>query len=200
MMAAAAGTGVAGTHADGANGTRASAVRQPTIFVPHGGGTWPFVDLGRFIPARDIQGLARVPQGAAARLPARPKTLLVVSAHWAESVATVMSSPRPPILYDYGGFAPEAYAIQWPAPGNPVVAERSVAFDSWLTGAATAEPATRVRLLGDWTSAPGARQAQPREEHLLPLMIMGGAAGDDVGHVTFNEDWMGCRISAFPYE
>jgi aromatic ring-opening dioxygenase catalytic subunit (LigB family) len=42
-------------------------------------------------------------------LPARPKALLVVSARWEAAAPTVMTSPHPPLLYDYGGFPPEAY-------------------------------------------------------------------------------------------
>jgi hypothetical protein len=154
-MAAAAGTGVAGTHADGANGTRPSVVRQPTIFVPHGGGPWPFVDLGCFIPARDIQVLRAYLEALPARLPARPKTLLVVSAQWEESVPTVVSSPRPPILYDYGGFAPEAYAIRWPAPGNHVVAERVVQLLTDARLAARTDPRWAL------TTAPSSRSRSP---------------------------------------
>ncbi len=37
-----------------------------------------------------------------------------------------MTSPQPPMYYDYGGFPPEAYTITWPAPGNPALAERVV--------------------------------------------------------------------------
>lgn len=50
------------------------------------------------------------------------------------------------------------------------------AFNQWLLQACTAEPAQRRQLLGDWASAPGAREAHPREEHLLPLMVAAGAA------------------------
>lgn len=53
-----------------------------------------------------------------------PKALLVVSAHWEEPVPTVLSSAQPPLLYDYYGFPPEAYRLQWPAPGQPVLAAR----------------------------------------------------------------------------
>lgn len=35
--------------------------------------------------------------------------------------------------------------------------------------------------LMDWTKAPSARLCHPREEHLLPLMVVAGAAGQDVG-------------------
>jgi aromatic ring-opening dioxygenase catalytic subunit (LigB family) len=48
-----------------------------------------------------------------------PEALIVISAHWEEPVPTVISSAKPPILYDYYGMPPEAYALTWPAPGNP---------------------------------------------------------------------------------
>jgi aromatic ring-opening dioxygenase catalytic subunit (LigB family) len=53
-----------------------------------------------------------------------PKALLVISAHWEEAVPTVMTSERPPLLYDYYGFPREAYEITWPAPGDPARAAR----------------------------------------------------------------------------
>ena len=52
--------------------------------------------------------------------------LLVVSAHWEERVPTLMTSSRPPMLYDYYGFPPEAYQITWPAPGD-----RPTSSPSW---------------------------------------------------------------------
>ena len=41
----------------------------------------------------------------------------MVSAHWEEPVATLMTSPHPPMLYDYYNFPASTYALQWPAPG-----------------------------------------------------------------------------------
>jgi aromatic ring-opening dioxygenase catalytic subunit (LigB family) len=41
-------------------------------------------------------------------------------------------------------------------------------------------------------AVPTARQARPREEHLLPLIVIAGAAGDDRGRVPFS----GARITA----
>jgi aromatic ring-opening dioxygenase catalytic subunit (LigB family) len=72
-------------------------------------------------------------------------------------------------------------------------------FDAWLQGAATAPAPERARRLSDWTSAPAARRAHPREEHLIPLMVVAGAAGDDAGRVIFEDDWMGVRVSAYRY-
>jgi aromatic ring-opening dioxygenase catalytic subunit (LigB family) len=72
-------------------------------------------------------------------------------------------------------------------------------FGDWLKSAATSAPKTRDTLLSEWRAAPSAREVHPREEHLLPLMVVAGAAGDDVGRVAFNEDWMRVRISAFQF-
>ena len=44
-----------------------------------------------------------------------------------------------------------------------------------------------------------ARQAHPREEHLLPLMVVAGAAGNDPGRVAFSGTFGGMRITALHY-
>lgn len=72
-------------------------------------------------------------------------------------------------------------------------------FDAWLTQAATAEPAQRNDLLIHWEDAPAARQAHPREEHLLPLMVVAGAAGNDKGRQTLSDTVMGCAISGYRF-
>jgi aromatic ring-opening dioxygenase catalytic subunit (LigB family) len=97
-------------------------MRQPVVFLPHGGGPWPFIE-GLFDP-REVAALAEHLRGLAASLPERPKALLVISAHWEERVPTVMTGAQPPMLYDYYGFPPASYAITWPAPGAPAVAAR----------------------------------------------------------------------------
>ncbi|MFP5390477.1 MAG: dioxygenase, partial [Gammaproteobacteria bacterium] len=47
----------------------------------------------------------------------------------------------------------------------------------YLNGLVQAEPAVRNAMLADWEQAPGARLAHPREDHLLPFMVVAGAAG-----------------------
>lgn len=259
----------------------------PVVFLPHGGGPWPFVKTP-FGSVEELALLCAYIEGVG-RL-AEPKALLVVSAHWEEAVPTVMSGPAPSMLYDYYGFPPESYAIQWPAPGSPGLAGRvrallagagfetaedrergfdhgvfvplklafpdagvptvqlslihnldpgrhialgralqplrhegvliigsgmtfhnlrafgdpksvpvSEAFDAWLRDAATRPQAERDARLTDWASAPSARLAHPREEHLLPLMVVAGAAGADAGHVTYNGSVMGARLSAYQF-
>jgi aromatic ring-opening dioxygenase catalytic subunit (LigB family) len=72
----------------------------------------------------------------------------------------------------------------------------SETFDAWLTRTAVADAETRDAELVRWAAAPAARAAHPREEHLLPLMVMAGAAGKDRGHVAFSGKFAGARISA----
>jgi aromatic ring-opening dioxygenase catalytic subunit (LigB family) len=95
---------------------------MPVAFIPHGGGPWPFVDVG--FPKADVDALAEYLRSVRHLPPIAPKALLVVSGHWEESVPTVMTAEHPPILYDYYGFPPESYTITWPAPGAPALAAR----------------------------------------------------------------------------
>ena len=93
--------------------------RQPTVYVPHGGGPMSYVDLG--FPPHEVEAFVQYWRSLA---DLAPRALLVVSAHWEEPVPTVMTAERPSILYDYYGFPPESYAITWPAPGEPQLASR----------------------------------------------------------------------------
>jgi aromatic ring-opening dioxygenase catalytic subunit (LigB family) len=50
-----------------------------------------------------------------------------------------------------------------------------------------------------WSAAPAARAAHPQEDHLIPLMVAVGAAGDDVGARIYHQtDFMG-SITASSY-
>jgi aromatic ring-opening dioxygenase catalytic subunit (LigB family) len=73
------------------------------------------------------------------------------------------------------------------------------AFDAWLQKAATSAPNERNAELIAWTTAPSARLVHPREEHLLPLMVAAGAAGDDRGALGFSGTILSLRISAFHF-
>jgi aromatic ring-opening dioxygenase catalytic subunit (LigB family) len=95
---------------------------MPVVFIPHGGGPWPFVEMG--LPKADVDRLAGYLRSVRSVPPTPPVALLVVSAHWEATVPTVMTGERPPILYDYYGFPPESYEISWPAPGMPALAAR----------------------------------------------------------------------------
>ena len=62
-------------------------------------------------------------------------------------------------------------------------------FDAWLQDALLrATPAERTARLLHWDAAPAARQAHPREDHLLPLMVAVGAAEGEAGALVYHED------------
>jgi aromatic ring-opening dioxygenase catalytic subunit (LigB family) len=62
-------------------------------------------------------------------------------------------------------------------------------FDSWLQETLLqTSPAERVERLTRWTSAPAARAAHPREDHLLPLMVAVGAADREGAACVYHED------------
>lgn len=270
--------------------TESNSQRMPVVYLPHGGGPWPFVDLG-FPDKPSLDRLATFLRGVAQVPHEKPKALLVVSAHWEEALPTVMTSAKPPLLFDYYGFPEESYRLTWPAPGSPELASRvrhlleeggfttasdpergfdhgtfvplkltypdpdiptvqlslkkgldpsehlamgralaplrnegvfivgsgmsyhnmrgfggkgealtaSRAFDDWLTDAVELEGEKRDAALAGWAGAPAARLCHPREEHLLPLMVIAGAAGADRGKTIYNDTVMGVRVSGHQF-
>ena len=87
------------------------------IFLSHGSPTLPFED----VPARDfLQGLSETM--------ARPRAILVVSAHWETRIPTVNAVVRNATIHDFGGFPPALYKLQYPAPGDAALADRVTAL------------------------------------------------------------------------
>ena len=76
----------------------------------------------------------------------------------------------------------------------------SAAFDAWLNEAvAGTDAARRNASLEQWAKAPHARDCHPREEHLLPLMVVAGAALTDVGRRVYHDDIGGKLASGFAF-
>jgi aromatic ring-opening dioxygenase catalytic subunit (LigB family) len=82
---------------------------------------------------------------------------------------------------------------------DPRAGAVSEAFDAWLRESLVLAPDARDERLARWTSAPAARAAHPREEHLIPLMVAAGAAGQDRAVVAFNDTFTGIRLSAYHF-
>jgi aromatic ring-opening dioxygenase catalytic subunit (LigB family) len=89
--------------------------QRRALFLSHGGGPLPL--LGDDAHAEMVSCLKEIAQTIA-----RPSAIIVVSAHWEARIATVTSGSSPSLIYDYSGFPPESYEIQYPCLGNPLLA------------------------------------------------------------------------------
>jgi aromatic ring-opening dioxygenase catalytic subunit (LigB family) len=72
-------------------------------------------------------------------------------------------------------------------------------FDKWLDDAVCGSVQNRIDSLRQWSKAPVARLAHPREEHLLPLMVVSGASEDCIGRMVFKDRVMGSLNSAYQF-
>lgn len=261
--------------------------RFPVFFLSHGGGPWPWVDGMKEMFARTAREFAALP----ARLPAKPRAVLVITGHWEAPRFAVSTAEHPPMDYDYSGFPEHTYRLQYPAPGSPALAARvqallgqagipcdgdpargfdhgtfvplslmypdadvpvvllslkssydagehirvgaaiaplrdegvlilgsgltyhnmggfgrassgpvAEAFEAYLEQAVSqSDPAVRNRMLVDWQSAPAARLAHPREDHLLPLMVVAGAAGTDRGARVFVDHVLQVAMASYEF-
>jgi aromatic ring-opening dioxygenase catalytic subunit (LigB family) len=74
------------------------------------------------------------------------------------------------------------------------------AFEAYLDEAVRQpDPAARNRMLVNWQSAPAARLAHPREDHLLPLMVVAGAAGADTGASVFVDHVLEVPMASYEF-
>ena len=96
-------------------------IRAQIVYFSHGGGPLPI--LGDASHKAMVDFMKQLPSQLQ-----KPEAVLVISAHWEESTATLLGGLTPPMLYDYYGFPDEAYAISYPAPGNPELANRIAGF------------------------------------------------------------------------
>ena len=95
--------------------------RLPALFIPHGGGPWPWMPERRPVYAR----LSAFLRGLPDTLPVAPSAVLMISAHWEEAVPTLQAASRPGMFYDYGGFPAHTYEVVYPAPGCPGLVDRA---------------------------------------------------------------------------
>jgi len=58
----------------------------------------------------------------------QPQAVLVVSAHWFTRGTQITSMEHPPTIHDFGGFPEKLFQVQYPAPGNPVLAKKTASL------------------------------------------------------------------------
>jgi 4,5-DOPA dioxygenase extradiol len=91
--------------------------RAQIVYFSHGGGPLPI--LGDPGHKAMVDFMTQLPNQLI-----KPDAILVISAHWEESAATLLGAKNPEMFYDYYGFPDEAYEITYPAPGSPELAAR----------------------------------------------------------------------------
>jgi len=67
-----------------------------------------------------------------------------------------------------------------------------------VCGASSEERNNKLR---NWSQAPSARSAHPREDHLIPLMVAAGAAEKEKGVRVYHEDLFfgGITVSSYRF-
>ncbi|VVP46933.1 DODA-type extradiol aromatic ring-opening family dioxygenase [Pseudomonas fluorescens] len=83
----------------------------PSLYISHGS---PMLALE---PGASGPALARLADDIA-----KPKAVLIVSAHWESNELLVSGNPQPETWHDFGGFPRTLFDVQYPAPGDPLLA------------------------------------------------------------------------------
>lgn len=258
---------------------------QPAFYIPHGGGPCFFMDDPHGIWTEMENFLKSLPD----RLPATPKAILVVSAHWETDGFALSGAEKPTLLYDYYGFPEHTYQLRYDVPGEPALAARAAEllqqagfdaaidtergldhgvfvplkvafpdadvpvvamsldksldpalhvaagralaplrregvviigsgmsfhnmqamrdaslgpvsheFDAWLDDAIAKSGEERAKDLADWAKQSSGPLAHPREEHLIPLMVVAGTS-EAPGETIYRENMMGNIVSGHQF-
>ena len=96
--------------------------RMPSLYIPHGGGPSFFMQGERKQRYQDTENFLRSIQSF---LPAKPSAILIITAHWETRIPSLTGGTHPELIYDYYGFPPETYLLQYPAHGSPTLAKRA---------------------------------------------------------------------------
>jgi aromatic ring-opening dioxygenase catalytic subunit (LigB family) len=96
--------------------------RMPSLYIPHGGGPSFFMTGERKQRYQATEDFLRNVQHL---LPERPSAILIITAHWEAPIPSFTGGEHPGLIYDYYGFPPETYALEYQAPGLPALARKA---------------------------------------------------------------------------
>jgi 4,5-DOPA dioxygenase extradiol len=88
-------------------------ITMPAIFIGH----------GNPMNALQINAYTKAWAAMGTEIP-WPKAVLSVSAHWYIEGTAITAMQGPRTIHDFGGFPKELYEVEYPAPGDPVLANR----------------------------------------------------------------------------
>jgi len=112
--------------AGGLGMTGLSAFNKFTGSLPQDGNLMPVLFIGHGSPMNGIEDneFSRRWKKMAQEIPV-PKAVLVVSAHWFTNGTQITAMDFPKTIHDFGGFPQALFDVQYPAPGNPVLAKET---------------------------------------------------------------------------
>lgn len=103
--------------------------------------TLPALFIGHGSPMNGIEDndFSQRWQGLAKEIPV-PTAVIVISAHWFTRGTHITAMEHPETIHDFGGFPKELFAVQYPAPGSPSLAQET----------ASTVHTTTIELAHDW--------------------------------------------------